>query len=260
MRSNSSDAEVRKPLEEDRDQRERPRRSRPRSRRAGRSPCAPAPSLLQQLAIVAADTIRASTPAHPRLATLKLLATSSSFSAPFMPAPSVNGTRAGKRLRAATPDAAPLAQRRTRQRQTGRSRIRWGRPLRGRPRVEAGGEPCWHARPDRAGARPGGPRGREPRDRRDDTGARRPRRSTSSARRRARSPRCAAGGVDVVSMANNHGLDYGEAASATRSRRPKRYRFPVVGIGLNAKQAYRRTADDQRAADRGHRGDTGARR
>ena len=59
------------------------------------------------------------------------------------------------------------------------------------------------------------------------------------------------GGVDVASMANNHGLDYGEAGLRDSLAAAKRYRFPVVGIGRNAKQAYRpfrRTINGQRIA------------
>jgi poly-gamma-glutamate synthesis protein (capsule biosynthesis protein) len=59
------------------------------------------------------------------------------------------------------------------------------------------------------------------------------------------------GGVDVASMANNHGLDYGEAGLRDSLAAARHYRFPVVGIGLNAKQAYRpfrRTINGQRIA------------
>ena len=59
------------------------------------------------------------------------------------------------------------------------------------------------------------------------------------------------GAIDVASMANNHGLDYGEAGLRDSLAAAKRYRFPVVGIGLNAKQAYRpfrRTINGQRIA------------
>ena len=59
------------------------------------------------------------------------------------------------------------------------------------------------------------------------------------------------GGIDVASMANNHGLDYGEAGLRDSLAAAKRYRFPVVGIGLDAKQAYRpfrRTINGQRIA------------
>jgi poly-gamma-glutamate synthesis protein (capsule biosynthesis protein) len=59
------------------------------------------------------------------------------------------------------------------------------------------------------------------------------------------------GGIDVASMANNHGLDYGVAGLRDSLAAAKRYRFPVVGIGLNAKQAYRpfrRTINGQRIA------------
>ena len=59
------------------------------------------------------------------------------------------------------------------------------------------------------------------------------------------------GGIDVASMANNHGLDYGETGLRDSLAAAKRYRFPVVGIGLNARQAYRpfrRTINGQRIA------------
>ena len=59
------------------------------------------------------------------------------------------------------------------------------------------------------------------------------------------------GGIDVASMANNHGLDYGETGLRDSLAAAKRYRFPVVGIGLNAAQAYRpfrRTINGQRIA------------
>jgi poly-gamma-glutamate capsule biosynthesis protein CapA/YwtB (metallophosphatase superfamily) len=60
-----------------------------------------------------------------------------------------------------------------------------------------------------------------------------------------------AGGVDVASMANNHGLDYGEAGLRDSLAAARHYRFPVVGIGLNAEQAYRpfrHTINGQRIA------------
>ena len=59
------------------------------------------------------------------------------------------------------------------------------------------------------------------------------------------------GGVDVASMANNHGLDYGEAGLRDSIAAAKRHRFPIVGIGLNAKLAYRpfrRTINGRRIA------------
>lgn len=59
------------------------------------------------------------------------------------------------------------------------------------------------------------------------------------------------GGVDVASMANNHGLDFGEQGLRDSLAAARRYRFPVVGIGANAKQAYapyRRTVKGQRIA------------
>ena len=59
------------------------------------------------------------------------------------------------------------------------------------------------------------------------------------------------GGVDIASMANNHGLDYGVQGLRDSLAAARRYRFPVVGIGLNAKQAYapfRRTINGRRIA------------
>lgn len=59
------------------------------------------------------------------------------------------------------------------------------------------------------------------------------------------------GGIDVVSMANNHGMDYGEAGLRDSLSAARRYRFPVIGIGLDDDQAYRpfrRTINGQRIA------------
>lgn len=59
------------------------------------------------------------------------------------------------------------------------------------------------------------------------------------------------GSVDVASMANNHGLDYGDAGLRDSLAAAKRYRFPVVGIGRDDRQAYapyRRTVGGQRIA------------
>ena len=59
------------------------------------------------------------------------------------------------------------------------------------------------------------------------------------------------GGVDVASMANNHGLDFGESGLRDSLAAARRYRFPVIGIGLDGKQAYRpfrRTINGQRIA------------
>ena len=59
------------------------------------------------------------------------------------------------------------------------------------------------------------------------------------------------GGVDVASMANNHGMDFGESGLRDSLAAAKRYRFPVIGIGLDGKQAYRpfrRTINGQRIA------------
>lgn len=59
------------------------------------------------------------------------------------------------------------------------------------------------------------------------------------------------GGVDVASMANNHGMDFGESGLRDSLAAAKSYRFPVIGIGLDAKQAYRpfrRTINGRRIA------------
>ncbi|MCK2214604.1 CapA family protein [Actinomadura sp. ATCC 31491] len=60
-----------------------------------------------------------------------------------------------------------------------------------------------------------------------------------------------AAGVDVVSMANNHGMDYMESGLADSLAAIKRSRFPVVGIGRNAAEAYkpyRKTVNGNRVA------------
>ncbi|RVX46529.1 poly-gamma-glutamate synthesis protein (capsule biosynthesis protein) [Nonomuraea polychroma] len=48
-----------------------------------------------------------------------------------------------------------------------------------------------------------------------------------------------AAGVDVVSMANNHGMDYMESGLADSLAAIKRSKYPVVGIGKNAAEAYK---------------------
>ncbi|WP_131735626.1 CapA family protein [Actinomadura roseirufa] len=48
-----------------------------------------------------------------------------------------------------------------------------------------------------------------------------------------------AAGVDVTSMANNHGMDYMEGGLRDSLAAIKRTGFPVVGIGRNADEAYR---------------------
>jgi poly-gamma-glutamate synthesis protein (capsule biosynthesis protein) len=48
----------------------------------------------------------------------------------------------------------------------------------------------------------------------------------------------AAGGVDVASMANNHGMDYGEVGLRDSLSAARRAGFPVIGIGLDDKRAY----------------------
>lgn len=46
-------------------------------------------------------------------------------------------------------------------------------------------------------------------------------------------------GVDVVTMANNHGMDYGEVGLRDSLAAAKQAGFPVVGIGNNAAEAYK---------------------
>ncbi|MFD1544351.1 CapA family protein [Nonomuraea guangzhouensis] len=48
-----------------------------------------------------------------------------------------------------------------------------------------------------------------------------------------------AAGVDVASMANNHGMDYMETGLADSLAAIKQSKFPIVGIGANATQAYK---------------------
>ncbi|WP_067170944.1 CapA family protein [Microtetraspora niveoalba] len=48
-----------------------------------------------------------------------------------------------------------------------------------------------------------------------------------------------AAGVDAVTMANNHGMDYMESGLRDSLAAIKRSRFPVIGIGKNAAEAYR---------------------
>jgi poly-gamma-glutamate capsule biosynthesis protein CapA/YwtB (metallophosphatase superfamily) len=47
-----------------------------------------------------------------------------------------------------------------------------------------------------------------------------------------------AGGVDVATVANNHGIDYGMTSFLDTLRYAKQYGFPIVGGGHNAAQAY----------------------
>jgi poly-gamma-glutamate synthesis protein (capsule biosynthesis protein) len=59
------------------------------------------------------------------------------------------------------------------------------------------------------------------------------------------------GSIDVVSMANNHGMDYGASGLRDSLAAAKRYRFPVIGIGVDGKRAYapyRRRVKGQRIA------------
>ena len=58
-------------------------------------------------------------------------------------------------------------------------------------------------------------------------------------------------GVDVVSMANNHGLDFGVTGLRDSLAAAKAAKFPVVGIGLDADRAFapwRTTVKGQRLA------------
>jgi poly-gamma-glutamate synthesis protein (capsule biosynthesis protein) len=48
-----------------------------------------------------------------------------------------------------------------------------------------------------------------------------------------------AAGVDVVTMANNHGMDYGQVGLADSISAAKSAHFPVVGIGRDADEAFR---------------------
>jgi poly-gamma-glutamate capsule biosynthesis protein CapA/YwtB (metallophosphatase superfamily) len=60
-----------------------------------------------------------------------------------------------------------------------------------------------------------------------------------------------AAGVDVASMANNHGLDYGPDGLADSLAASRFTGFPVIGIGRNAAEAfapYRATVKGQRIA------------
>jgi Bacterial capsule synthesis protein PGA_cap len=59
------------------------------------------------------------------------------------------------------------------------------------------------------------------------------------------------GGVDVVTVANNHGMDYGVVGMRETLESARRARLPLVGAGANAAQAYapmRRTVHGQRIA------------
>jgi poly-gamma-glutamate synthesis protein (capsule biosynthesis protein) len=61
----------------------------------------------------------------------------------------------------------------------------------------------------------------------------------------------ASAGVDVASMANNHGLDYGREGLDDSLAASAFTRFPVIGIGRNAGEAYapyRATVHGQRIA------------
>jgi poly-gamma-glutamate synthesis protein (capsule biosynthesis protein) len=61
----------------------------------------------------------------------------------------------------------------------------------------------------------------------------------------------AAAGVDVATMANNHGMDFGQVGLADSIEAAEDADFPVVGIGRDAAQAfrpYRTTINGQRIA------------
>ncbi|MEO3811303.1 CapA family protein [Sphaerisporangium sp. B11E5] len=60
-----------------------------------------------------------------------------------------------------------------------------------------------------------------------------------------------AAGVDVASMANNHGMDYMQSGLRDSLAAIRRAKFPVVGIGKDAAEAYkpfRRTVNGNRVA------------
>ena len=60
-----------------------------------------------------------------------------------------------------------------------------------------------------------------------------------------------AGGVDVVSIANNHGMDFGETGLRETLAAARRAGMPIVGAGVNERQAYapfRRNVNGQRVA------------
>jgi poly-gamma-glutamate synthesis protein (capsule biosynthesis protein) len=60
-----------------------------------------------------------------------------------------------------------------------------------------------------------------------------------------------AAGVDVASMANNHGMDYMETGLRDSLTAIRRAKFPIVGIGRDAAEAYkpfRRTVNGNRVA------------
>jgi poly-gamma-glutamate synthesis protein (capsule biosynthesis protein) len=59
----------------------------------------------------------------------------------------------------------------------------------------------------------------------------------------------ATGGVDVATMANNHGMDYGVTGLRDSIAAARKAGFPVIGIGLDDTQAYR----PYRATIRGRR-------
>ena len=61
----------------------------------------------------------------------------------------------------------------------------------------------------------------------------------------------AAGGIDVASMANNHGMDYGPVGLQDSLAARDALRFPIIGIGRNSAEAYapyRATIRGQRIA------------
>ncbi len=56
----------------------------------------------------------------------------------------------------------------------------------------------------------------------------------------------AAGGIDVVTMANNHAVDYGAVGLRDTLRAAQRSPLPVVGVGRDAKRAFRPATLDVR--------------
>ena len=77
------------------------------------------------------------------------------------------------------------------------------------------------------------------------------RRSSRSGRHASALTALAAGGIDVASMANNHGMDYGIVGLTDSLAARDAARYPIVGIGRNATEAYapyRATIKGQRIA------------
>ena len=105
-------------------------------------------------------------------------------------------------------------------------------------RAQARRGPERPARADRARALGRRRRGRQPRDRRSPTAVKPSSpRSTTSAHRRVALDALKTAGVDAVSLANNHGLDFGVQGLADTLAAGAERQYPVIGIGNNAAEA-----------------------